>query len=281
MSKIMKLEEGVRLIEDGMTIAIGGNVLHRAPMAFLREIVRQGKKGLRIVKTAGGHDVDLLCAGGCVSVVDAGFISYETAYGLAPHYRKAVQDGLIKANEHACYTVMSALRAAKAGVSFMPVKGLVNSDLIKVNDYFKVISDPFTGEDITVVRSIEPDVAIIHVQECDENGNGIIRGPVYDDELITLSSKRVIVTAEKIINRSYMTLRPGEVTIPGFLVCAVIPVRKGASPCSCPTLYDIDKNVLTSFLSGAEKDKEKTLADYLDLYEKADRNGGRLRSYND
>ena len=62
MSKIMKFEEGVRLIEDGMTIAIGGNVLHRAPMAFLREIVRQGKKGLRIVKTAGGHDVDLLCA---------------------------------------------------------------------------------------------------------------------------------------------------------------------------------------------------------------------------
>jgi glutaconate CoA-transferase subunit A len=146
MSKIMKLEEGVNLIEDGMTIAIGGNVLHRSPMAFLREIVRQGKKGLRVVKTAGGHDVDLLCAGGCVSVVDAGFISYETEYGLASHYRKAVQDGLVKSNEHACYTVISALRAAKAGVSFMPVKGIINSDLVKVNDYFKVISDPFTGE---------------------------------------------------------------------------------------------------------------------------------------
>ncbi|NLM07674.1 MAG: CoA transferase subunit A [Clostridiales Family XIII bacterium] len=277
MSKVMKLEEGVNLIEDGMTIAIGGNVLHRAPMAFLREIVRQGKKGLRVVKTAGGHDVDLLCAGGCVSVVDAGFISYETEYGLASYYRKAVQDGLVKSNEHACYTVISALRAAKAGVSFMPVKGIINSDLVKVNDYFKVISDPFTGEDITVVRAIEPDVAIIHVQECDEKGNGIIRGPVYDDELIALSSKRIILTTEKIINRPYLTTSPKEVTIPGFLVSGVIPARKGASPCSCPTLYDIDKNVLKSFLSGTEKDKDKTLSEYLARYERADRYGGRQR----
>ena len=75
-------------------------------------------------------DVDLLCLAGCVKSVDAGFISFESKYGLANHYCKAVQSGAVKANEHACYTVVSALRAAAYGIPFMPVHGLVNSDLI-------------------------------------------------------------------------------------------------------------------------------------------------------
>src|SRR5690606_28472433 len=134
----------------------------------------QKKKALRLVKTAGAQDIDLLCAAGSVKSVDAGFVSYETEFGLAMHYRKAVEAGDVIGNEHACYTVICALRAAASGAPFMPVVGLTGSDLIKTNDYFKVIPDPFGGEPVTVVKAIIPDVAIIHVQVADEAGNAII-----------------------------------------------------------------------------------------------------------
>ena len=185
MSKLMPLEQAVGLIKDNDMVAFGGNALHRAPMAAVREISRQEKKGLRLVKTAGAMDIDLLCLGDCVSSVDAGFISYETGFGLATFYRKAVEGGRIKANEHACYTVISALRAAQAGIPFMPVRGLKAGDLLKVADYFKVISDPFSGEDITVVKALAPDVAIIHVQKADSEGNACINGPKYEDVLLS------------------------------------------------------------------------------------------------
>lgn len=266
-SKIKSLNEAVNEVKDGMIVAIGGNVLHRAPMAFLREIVRKQRKNLKIVKTAGAHDVDLLCAGNCVDTVDAGFISYETEFGLANYYRKAVESGKIRANEHACYTVMSALRAAKAGLNFMPVSGLKVSDLIKENDYFKVITDPFTGEQVTVVRSIKPDVAIIHVHECDAYGNAVIYGPRFDDELISLAAKKVILTTEKIVGKGRFSRQPQNVCIPGFIVDTIVIAPRGSAPCSCPTLYDIDSRVLRDFTQNKSTDM---LQNYLKHYENKD-----------
>lgn len=121
-------------------------------------------------------DVDMLCFGGCVKSVDAGFISYETEFSLADHYRRAVQGGTVKANEHACYTVMSALRAAVYGIPFMPVKGLMVSDLIDANDYFHAHGRSVFGRDDNQ-KAIAPDVTIIHVQEADIRGNSLIYGP--------------------------------------------------------------------------------------------------------
>lgn len=266
--KLMKLEDAVKLIEDEMTVSIGGNVLHRSPSAFIREMVRQKKKNLKIVKTAGAHDVDLLCAGQCAASVDAGFIGYETKFGLTPFYRKAVEEGRVKANEHACYTIICALRAAKSGVPFMPVKGLIYGDLLKYNDCFRVIKDPFTADDVTVVRAIKPDVAIIHVQECDKKGNAIIYGPKYDDELLSLSADKVIITTEKIVGSIKTQLASESVIIPYFLVNAVVVIPRGASPCSCATLYDIDEQSLNDFIRINSPD---TLDNYLKKYKKSDR----------
>lgn len=269
MSKLTSLKEGVKFIEDGMTLGIGGNVLHRAPMAFLREVVRQRKRSLKAVKTAGAHDVDLLARGGCLYSVDAGFVSYETEYGLAKYYRKGVEAGAIIGNEHACYTVMCALRAAKSGVGFMPVKGLQISDLIEVNDYFRRIKDPFTGETVTAVKAIVPDVAVIHVQECDVNGNAVIYGPRFDDVLLVKAAKSVIVTTEKIIDTQRLRRDPSAVAIPGFLVNKVIHVPKGAKPCGVHGLYEVDDSVLKGFLSDSSPEAFES---YLSLYERQDTN---------
>lgn len=268
MSKLMPLDQAVELIKENDMVAFGGNTLHRAPMAAVREIARQEKKGLRLVKTAGAMDIDLLCLADSVSSVDAGFISYETGFGLATFYRKAVEGGRIKANEHACYTVISALRAAQAGIPFMPVRGLKAGDLLKVADYFKVISDPFSGEDITVVKALAPDVAIIHVQKADSEGNTCINGPKYEDVLLSRAAKKVIITAEAIQPSVRSQGGPENVDIPGFLVSAVVHVPAGASPCSCAGFYDIDIKNIKAFRELKDKDG---LTAYLESFENKDR----------
>lgn len=263
MNKLMSLSQAVELIRDNDMVGIGGNVLHRAPMALVCEIARQNKKNLRLVKTAGAMDVDLLCLAGCVSSVDAGFISYETEYSLAGFYRKAVQSGEVKGNEHACYTVISALRAASMGIGFMPVKGLQISDLIEVNDYFKRIEDPFSNEMITVVKALEPDVALIHVQEADINGNARIIGPKFEDILFSRASKKVILSAETIVPESKFVYSSEKADIPHFLVNAVVHSPKGAAPCSCPSKYDIDRKQLDDFKTIKDK---SDLEEYLNKY---------------
>lgn len=266
-SKIMSLEEAAGLVRDGDCISFGGNVLHRTPMAMVRELARQRRKNLRIVKTAGAHDIDLLCAAGCVESVDAGFVSYETEFGLAMHYRKAVEGGRVIGNEHACYTVICALRAAAAGAPFMPVAGLKAGDLLQVADYFRVIQDPFSGEPITVVKAIVPDVAVVHVQEADELGNAVIYGPKFEDALMSRAARKVIVTTEKIVPRSKIRMRPDLVDIPGFLVSAVVHAPRGAAPCSVEKAYDADLKAIERF----KKLKTEEMDVYLQEYELKDR----------
>lgn len=272
MSKIVSLIEAGAIVENGQTIALGGNVLHRTPMAYTRELARQKKRNLTIVKTAGAHDIDLLCAVHSVSAVHAGFVSYETRYGLAGHYRQAVQSGKVKANEHACYTVICALRAASMNVPFMPVHGLNTGDLLVENDYFLVVEDPFDGEPVTLVKAIVPDVAVIHVEECDSNGNAVIHGPKYEDTLMSRAAKKVIITTEQVVSKSKMRLHKDKIDIPGFLVEAVVHIPKGASPSSCNKKYDADKKSLETFISLKTTGE---IREYLDTYKIKDYAGTR------
>lgn len=267
MNKIRDIKTVVNNIKDHDTVAIGGNVLHRAPMSLVREIVRQKKKGLKLVKTAGAHDVDLLVRGKCVSSVDAGFVSYENEYGLASYFRKACQAGEVKMNEHACYTVMSALNAGRINAPFMPVYGLKYGDLIDANDYFSRVSDPFSGEEVTVVKAIVPDVAIIHVSACDEYGNCIIDGADFDDVLLVKAAKKVIVSTEKIISTNQIRLNQEMVSIPSVLVDYIVEIKNGAAPCSHGKLYDIDDKILRQFLTDTT---EEGLDTYLRHYNNLD-----------
>ena len=240
MNRISSLAEAIGSVPDGAMVGLGGNTLNRAPMAAVQEIIAQGKQNLRLVKTAGGMDIDLLCRAGCAATVDAGFISYESEFGLAQHYRRAVQRGEVIAHEHACYTVISALRAASYGIPFMPVRGLQVSDLRKVNDYFQDVTDPFSGEKLAAVKALAPEVSILHVQEADARGNGRIWGPVYEDALLARASRRVILTAERIVGDGYFASQREKPQIPGFLVSHVVHVPRGSAPCCCPEEYGID-----------------------------------------
>ena len=260
MNKLCTLAEAISLVHDGDCVGLGGNTLNRAPMAAVFELIRQGRKNLRVVKTAGAMDVDALCLGGCAGIVDAGFVSYESQYGLAQRYRSFVQKGLVRANEHACYTVISALRAASYGIPFMPVRGLKVSDLRRVNDYFADVTDPFTGETLAAVQAIRPDFAIVHAQTADANGNACFEGPPYEDVLLSRAAKRVIVTAERIVGDGWFAGSEQKADIPHFMTAAVVHVPRGASPCACYGYYEPNDSLIRAFLA---LDSREALLDFV------------------
>src|SRR3954453_16223057 len=244
------LAEAIATVPDGGRIALGGNTLHRGPGAAVHEIVRQGKRGLEIVKTAGAYDVDLLCAAGCVAVVSAGFVGYETPFGMAQAYRRAVETGAVEAREHACATVIAGLRAAIQGVPFMPVAGLQGSDLPAARGFQRLV-DPYSGAEVYVVPALQPDIAIVHVQEADALGNARILGTRFEDVLMVQAAERVILTTERIVDGEDFARSPKKGAIPGFMVEAVVEAPGGAWPFSCTPFYDYDTNYLATWVEAS------------------------------
>ena len=265
-SKLTTLADAIALVPDGGRLALGGNTIHRGPGAAVHELVRQGKRGLDIIKTAGAYDIDLLCAARCASSVSAGYVGYETLFGLAPSYRAAVESGAVTASEHACYTVIAGLRAAIQGVPFMPVAGLIGSDLLAARD-FRTVSDPYTGDPVVAIPAIQPDVAIIHAQEADALGNVMITGTVFEDVLMAQASDFVIVTAERIVDGSTFESDPSLATISCLYVDAVVEAPRGAWPLGCAGEYEPDLTYLSAFIQASRN--PESLEDFIHHHIKA------------
>lgn len=248
------LREAVGAIRPGSRVALGGNTLHRGPCAAVHEIVRQGIGDLELIKTAGAYDIDLLMGAGLASSVSAGFVGFETVFGMAPSYRRTIERGEVEAKEHACYTVIAGLRAAIQGVPFMPVAGLFGSDLLEARG-FKTIQDPYTGEQVVAIPALVPDVALIHVQEADPQGNALIAGSRFEDVLMAQAANTVIVTAERIVDGDAFASALERVAIPGFLATHVVETPRGAWPCACAGEYDFDEAFLREYVH-ASKDPD-------------------------
>ncbi len=99
-SKVVPLEEAVRLIPDGALITFGGVLLNRPPAAFVRELARQRRRGLRLVKPSPAYDLDLLTAAGCLAEAAIGITTFESRFGQTRQFRRAVERGTLKVREH-------------------------------------------------------------------------------------------------------------------------------------------------------------------------------------
>jgi|SRR5215211_2072052 len=251
-AKIGSLSDAISTILPGSRVALGGNTLHRGPCAAVHEIVRQDIGDLELVKTAGSYDIDLLAATGLATSVSAGYVGFETVFGMAPGYRRAVEVGAVETKEHACYSVIAGLRAAIQGVPFMPIAGMFGSDLLEARG-FKSIADPYTGEPVVAVPALVPDVAIIHVQEADAIGNSRIVGTRFEDVLMAQAARHVIITAEHIVDGAEFEATPEVVAIPGFLVGAVVEAPRGAWPCSCAGEYEFDAEYLAAYVAASKE----------------------------
>ena len=136
----------------------------------------------------------------------------------------------------------------------MPFAGLGGSDVATVSG-FSTVADPYSGADVLVIPPIRPDVALIHVQEADDEGNLRIHGSPYEDILLAKASTRIIATAERIVPRSEFVAQPELTALPGFLVDTVVEAPNGAWPTSCAGYYDYDAEYLSAYAAAAKTDE--------------------------
>ncbi|HDN74476.1 acyl CoA--acetate/3-ketoacid CoA transferase subunit alpha [Archaeoglobales archaeon ex4484_92] len=255
--KLVNPAEAVELIEDGNSITFSGVSVVRVPMVLIREIVKSGKKDLYLIDREPGLDFDLLVAAKLVRKVRFAMVGFEL-FGLAPNVRKAIERKEIEWLEDTCGAITNAFRAGSFGIPFIPVKGIFGSDLLNIHEKegtWKVIRDPFDGEKIIAVKSINPDVAVIHVQKADKLGNSSIEGSKFEDVYKAKSAKKVIITAEEIVETDYFKQYPERNTIPYFYVDAVVHAPKGAYPTACPNYYPPDYDEIRRYLSASKEGK--------------------------
>lgn len=250
-------------VKDGMYIGIGGFGHIRISMPLIYEIVRQRIKHLSVSGHTAVHDLDVLIAGDCVDAVDVAYsFAYETR-GLSKNGRRAVESGRVKCVEWTNASLSWRIKAAAMGLPFLPARNLLGSDTFKYSAA-KTMVCPFTGQKLVALPALMPDVAIIHVHYADKYGNCSIRGTTVKDDDLAKASKRVIVTAEKIVPDTFFRDHPERTTIPYFCVDAVIEVPHGSHPGNMPYEYYFDEEHIQDYIkAGAD---ENSLKEYLDKW---------------
>lgn len=250
--KRLPLRELAALVPDGASVALGGSFLHRGPFAFVRELIRQGRKNIEVVKQSPGYDIDILCRAGVATRARAGIVAMEGNFGLAPWYRKAVETGALQLEEHACATLTAGLRAAAFGVPFQPCAGVHGSDIPKLN-HWAYLEDPYgKGDGVYVIPAIRPDFAVIQATEVDRLGNVRVHGTPHWDRIMSRAAGSVLVLAEREVETAVFEAQPEMTLIPYFMVQAYSVVPHGAWPGSCTPLYDIDYPAVERYMDASQ-----------------------------
>ncbi|MFH1481843.1 MAG: CoA-transferase [Pseudomonadota bacterium] len=264
--KLTTIHEAMSCIKDGAFLAIGGFMIHNHPMAIIREIVKQGIKGLKVLPTppGGSIDVDLLIGSGCVASILASYVGGEWLQPVMPNYRSKAEKSELDIIEYDEHTIVCGLRAAIWKLPCEVTRAGLGTDLLKVNPSLKVFNNPITGEPLVAVPPIEPDVAIIHAQRADPYGNIQHAGSAFLDTLLASASKKVIVSVEEVVSLDDTRKDPFRTTIPCHLVTAVVELPFGAHPCSSHGYYTFDEDHIRKYVQCAGHPDR--FQDYLNQY---------------
>ena len=251
-------------IPNGARIALPADYSGCA-MAAVRALMRRPVRDLHIVSVPqGGFQVDMLVGAGCVARIEAAAVTLGE-HGLAPRFTAAIKAGEIEMWDATCPAIHAGLQAAEKGVPFMPLRGIIGSDLLRVRPDWKVIDNPFEDEDpIVLLPAIKPDVALFHAPMADREGNVWIG---RQRELVTMAhaAERTIVTVEKIHDGNLLadkTLAAG--ALPGFYVEQIAVVERGCWPLPLPDHYAWDAEHLKEYVRLAAT--EDGFAKYLDKH---------------
>ena len=258
------LEEALAVIGDGCLLVVPREV-SGVPMAATRALIRRGLKRLHLVALpTSSLQADLLIGAGCVATLETSAVSLGE-FGPAPRFSAAVTAGTITMKDATCPALHAALQASEKGVPFIPLRGLIGSDVLKYRGDWKVIDNPFGNSDpIVLLPAIKPDVALIHAPMADRDGNVWIG---RQRELATMAhaAARTVATVEKIHDGNLLddpVLAAG--TLPGFYVESVAIAERGAWPLGLPDHYAADAEHLALYAKMAAS--EQGFAEYLDKY---------------
>jgi len=261
---VKSLDEAIAPISDGCMLVVPREV-SGVPMAATRALIKRGVKRLHLVALpTSSLQADLMIGAGCVATLETSAVSLGE-FGPAPRFNAAALAGTIKMLDATCPALHASLQAAEKGVPFMPLRGLIGSDVLKYRDDWKVIDSPFANADpIVLLPAIKPDVALIHAAMADRFGNVWIG---RQRELATMAhaAAKTVATVEKIFDGNLLddpALAAG--TLPSFYVESVALAECGAWPLPLPDHYAADAGHLALYAKMAAS--EQGFAEYLDKY---------------
>jgi glutaconate CoA-transferase, subunit A len=258
------LDEALAPITDGCVLAVAREVSGVA-MAATRALIRRGVKRLHLIALpTSSLQADLLVGAGCIETLETSAVSLGE-FGPAPRFTAAVKSGTIRMHDTTCPALHAAFQASEKGVPFMPLRGLIGSDVLAHRRDWKVVDNPFGKDDpIVLLPAIKPDVALFHAPLADRDGNVWIG---RDRELATMAhaAAKTVVTVEKLHDGNLLddpVLAAG--TLGGFYVETVAVAPQGAWPLGLADHYPADAAHLADYARMAAT--AEGFAAYLDRY---------------
>ena len=234
------IEDALAPIRDGIMLAVPREVAG-VPMEATRALIRRGVRDLHLVTLpTSSLQADMLIGAGCVAVLETSAVSLGE-FGAAPRFTAALKAATIRIKDATCPALHAAFQAAEKGMPFMPLRGIIGSDVLAHRPDWRVIDNPFGADDpIVVLPAIRPNVALIHAPMADRAGNVWIG---RQRELVTMAhaSAKTVVTVEKIVDSDLLddpVLAAG--TLSGFYVDAIAVAANGCWPLGLPDHYGAD-----------------------------------------
>ncbi len=252
-------------VPDGALIALPPD--NSLPsVALARALIRRGARGLRLLGVpVSGFATDLLVGAGCVVEIETSAVSLGEA-GFAPRFTQALKAGAITVRDATCPAIHTMLQAAEKGVPFMPLRGIIGSDILAHRPDWMVIDNPFAGggDPIVLLPARQPDIALIHGVMADEAGN-VWTGRRRELATLAHASKRVLATVERLVPGDMLEderLAPG--CISGTYVEAAAVAERGAWPVALLDEYGFDAGHVAEYARMAKTDSG--FREYLDRY---------------
>ena len=244
----------VARIPDGVLLAVPKDS-SGVSMAATRELIRRRVRGLHLVCVpTGGLQADLLIGAGCVATLESSAVTLGE-FGTGPRFAQAVRDGSLRVLDATCPAVYAALQAGQKGIPFIPLRGLIGTDVLHARADWKVIDNPFGHDDpIVLLPALRPDVALFHAAAVDAFGNVFI-GRERELLIMAQASRQTLVTVEAAVEGNLLdddATAAG--TIPSIYVSAVAVAREGARPLAFLDRYAMDEALLAEYAQQARSD---------------------------
>lgn len=241
MSKLLSISDAVdRYIKDGDCVYAAG-FTHLIPFAVGHEIIRHGIKDLVLARATPDLIYDQMVAAGCARKVVFSYMG-NPGVGSLRFVRAEVEAGNLEWEEYSHFGMISRLQAGATGLPFMPMNPTAAGDLERANPNYRTVTDPYSGAEVVVVPALNPDVAVVHVQRADSDGNAHIWGIIGEQKEAAFAARHVILTAEEIVEEDVIRSDPNRTLIPGFIVDAVCHVPYCAHPSYTQGYYDRDNS---------------------------------------
>jgi glutaconate CoA-transferase, subunit A len=257
MAEIVTLSDAVAThVHDGDVVAMEG-FTHLIPFAAGHEVIRQQRRDLTLVRMTPDLIYDQLIGAGCARKLVFSW-GGNPGVGSLHRLRDAVERGWptpLEIEEHSHAAMANAFHAGAAGLPFATLRGYVGSDLREVNPNIRSVTCPFTGEELTAVPALRPDVSIVHAQRADRDGNVLIEGIVGVQKEAVLAARRSIVTVEEVVD-DLAAPSPNSVILPAWTVDAVAVAPGGAAPSYAHGYYPRD-NAFYRAWDGIARDRDR------------------------